>query len=40
VTVLAVDTVNSRPHRAGIDDAQELLDHIFEHLDGTISAGG
>ena len=38
VTVLAVDTVNSTGHIAGDDpdDAQELLDRIFEHLDGTI----
>ena len=42
VTVLAVDTVNSTGHIAGDDpdDAQELLDRIFEHLDGTIRRAG
>ncbi|MBI2739197.1 MAG: AAA family ATPase [Rhodospirillales bacterium] len=42
VTVLAVDTVNSTGHIAGDDpdDAQELLDRIYEHLDGTIRRAG
>jgi class 3 adenylate cyclase/tetratricopeptide (TPR) repeat protein len=42
VTVLAVDTVNSTGHIAGDDpdDAQELLDRIFDHLDGTIRRAG
>jgi class 3 adenylate cyclase/tetratricopeptide (TPR) repeat protein len=43
VTVLAVDTVDSTGHIADEDpdDAQELLDRIFDHLDGIIgSAGG
>ena len=42
VTVLAVDTVNSTGHIAGNDpdDAQELLDRIYEHLDGTIRRAG
>ncbi len=42
VTVLAVDTVNSTGHIAGDDpdDAQELLDRIYEHLDGTVRRAG
>ena len=42
VTVLAVDTVNSTDHIAGDDpdDAQELLDRIYEHLDGSIRRAG
>src|ERR1041384_5889147 len=42
VTVLAVDTVNSTGHIAGDDpdDAQELLDRIYEHLDGSVRRAG
>jgi class 3 adenylate cyclase/tetratricopeptide (TPR) repeat protein len=42
VTVLAVDTVDSTGHIVGEDpdDAQELLDRIFDHLDGIIDGAG
>jgi class 3 adenylate cyclase/tetratricopeptide (TPR) repeat protein len=42
VSVLAVDTVDSTGHIAGIDpdDAQQLLDRIFEHLSGAITRVG
>jgi len=42
VTVLAVDTVDSTGHIADEDpdDAQELLDRIFDHLDGIIGGAG
>jgi class 3 adenylate cyclase/tetratricopeptide (TPR) repeat protein len=42
VTVLAVDTVDSTGHIAGEDpdDAQELLDRIFDYLDGIIGGAG
>src|SRR6516225_802620 len=42
VTVLAVDTVDSTGHIAGIDpdDAQELLDRVFEHLSTCIAGAG
>jgi class 3 adenylate cyclase/tetratricopeptide (TPR) repeat protein len=42
VTVLAVDTVNSTGHIAGEDpdDAQELLDQIYDHLNGAVKRAG
>src|ERR1700733_14238651 len=42
VTVLVVDTVDSTGHIAGIDpdDAQELLDRIFEHLNRAVGETG
>jgi class 3 adenylate cyclase/tetratricopeptide (TPR) repeat protein len=42
VTVLAVDTVDSTGHIAGIDpdDAQELLDRVFRHLSTAIERAG
>ena len=42
VTVLAVDTVNSTAHVTAVDpdEAQELLDRIFAHLDGAVRRCG
>ena len=42
VTVLMVDTVDSTGHIAGVDpdDAQELLDRIFAHLNGAVTGTG
>ena len=39
VSVLVVDTVNSTGHIAGEDpdDAQELLDRIYHHLNGAVT---
>src|SRR6266851_2252402 len=42
VSVLAVDTVDSTGHIAGQDpdDAQELLDKIYHHLNGAVKRAG
>jgi class 3 adenylate cyclase/tetratricopeptide (TPR) repeat protein len=42
VSVLAVDTVDSTGHIAGEDpdDAQELLDRIYRHLNGAVKRAG
>lgn len=42
VSVLVVDTVNSTGHIAGDDpdDAQELLDRIYDHLNGAVKRAG
>jgi class 3 adenylate cyclase/tetratricopeptide (TPR) repeat protein len=42
VTVLVVDTVDSTGHVAGVDpdEAQELLDRIFAHLNRAVAGAG
>jgi class 3 adenylate cyclase/tetratricopeptide (TPR) repeat protein len=42
VTVLVVDMVNSTGHIAGLDpdEAQELLDRIYDHLNGAVRRAG
>jgi class 3 adenylate cyclase/tetratricopeptide (TPR) repeat protein len=42
VTILAVDTVNSTGQIAALDhdDAQELIDRIFNYLDGAVRRAG
>ncbi|GEP57465.1 ATP-binding protein [Reyranella soli] len=42
VTILAVDTVNSTGHIAGDDpdDAQVLLDRIYDHLNSAVTRAG